>query len=466
MKIFKTNSIWHLALATVLVFGVSCERSVDGLDTPGNSTNPDVFIDGFSGGLNYAAFGGSVPTAFQVDNETTYGGSNASMRFEVPDFSDPRGAYAGGAFFTGAPRDLSGYDALTFWARATESVSIDIIGFGNDLGESPYQASISGLLLNSNWKKFIIPLPDASKLTDERGMFFYSEGPEEGTGFTFWIDHVKFEKLGTVAHQKVGIFNGENRSVETEPGETVRLDGMYSSHNLPTGVDQQVTVTPRYLNFETSNPAVATVDANGVVSVVGIGTAQITASLPGAESAGSLTVNSIEIPRPSTAPPAPTQSPQNVIGMYTNAYTDVPIDTWNTRWEFSTTDESYLNIAGQDVIRYSNLNFVGIEFTSQKINASQMTFFRLDIWTPENTNPPNEFKVLLVDFGADGNFGGGDDSSHELTFRSPLLRSGQWVTLNIPMAAFTGLRNRSNLAQLVLSGTIPTVYVTNVYFYR
>jgi hypothetical protein len=61
-------------------------------------TNPEVFIDGFSAGLNYAAFGGSVPTAFDVDRNVTYNNSEASMRFEVPDEDDPRGSYAGGVF--------------------------------------------------------------------------------------------------------------------------------------------------------------------------------------------------------------------------------------------------------------------------------------------------------------------------------------------------------------------------------
>ena len=36
-------------------------------------------------------------------------------------------------------------------------------------------------------------------------MFYYSEGPEDGNGYTFWIDEVKFENLGTVAHPKSAI---------------------------------------------------------------------------------------------------------------------------------------------------------------------------------------------------------------------------------------------------------------------
>jgi hypothetical protein len=39
--------------------------------------------------------------------------------------------------------------------------------------------------------KVIIPIPDASKLTLEKGMFWYAEGPENGNGYTFWIDELK-----------------------------------------------------------------------------------------------------------------------------------------------------------------------------------------------------------------------------------------------------------------------------------
>jgi hypothetical protein len=33
----------------------------------------------------------------------------------------------------------------------------------------------------------------------ERGLFWYAEGAENGKGYTFWIDELKFEKLGTIA---------------------------------------------------------------------------------------------------------------------------------------------------------------------------------------------------------------------------------------------------------------------------
>ena len=460
-------SFKNLILIFIACFIVSCERDEAELEPATYPTTPEVFIDGFSAGLNYGAFGGSLPTAFQVDEETTYGNTKSSMRFEVPDVNDPRGAYAGGVFFTSVGRDLTEYDALTFWAKASKAANIDLIGFGNDFEIGKYQASIAGVPVNTNWKKYVIPIPDPSLLKNEKGMFFYSEGAENEKGYTFWIDEVKFEKLGTIAHPKFSIMKGEDVNVSAENGQTFQVKDLSFSANLPTGIDQTVNISPNYVEFVSSAPGVATVNNQGLVTVIGAGRSVITAKSSSGNAAGSLIVNSIgEAIKPPVSAPVPTRPAADVISMFSNAYTNVNIDTWNTRWQFSTAEEQFLDIKGDNLIRYRNLNFVGIEFTSTKINASAMTHFHIDLWTPDNTNLPKALKILLVDFGANGQFGGGDDSSHELAFTKPALQTGEWVSLDIPLTNFTGLTNRRNLAQLVLSGDIPNLFIDNVYFYK
>ena len=52
------------------------------------------------------------------------------------------------------------------------------------------------------------------------------------------------------------------------------------------------------------------------------------------------------------------------------------------------------------------------------------------------------FGVKLVDFGADGAFGGGDDVEHQVNFASPT--QGEWVSLDIPLSEFTGLTTRES----------------------
>ena len=123
-------------------------------------------------------------------------------------------------------------------------------------------------------------------------------------------------------------------------------------------------------------------------------------------------------------------------------------------------------VAGNAVKKYSALNFVGAEPVNQ-IDASAMTHFSTDIWTGDAT----QIRIKLVDFGANGTYQGGDDSEHEivLNFDNGDFTRNTWVTLDIPLADFTGLTAQSNIAQLIYSGGPAgetTVYVDNVYFHN
>jgi Bacterial Ig-like domain (group 2) len=382
--------------------------------------------------------------------------------------NNPGGSYAGGVFFSKQGRNLSGYNAITFYIKASQAATIGVIGFGNDLGENKYQVALNGLPVTSNWKKVVIPIPDAAKLTAEKGMFFYSTGPENNRGYTFWIDEVRFEKLGDLANLTGLMYAGQNRVISNaETGDKITIDGFQASVNLPTGVNQVVTISPYYFNFNSTNPGIASVDAKGLVSVVDAGTTTIKAILGKDTATGSLRLTSTGLPvGPTTRAPVPTRDTADVISMFSNKYPNVTVDTWNTRWQFSTVDEFFIKVQNDDVIRYRNLNFVGIEFSSSTKNVTNMSGFHLDIWTPDVTTLPNNFKVLLVDFGANGIVGGGDDKSHEVTITAPTLVSNNWVSIDIPMSSFTGLTTRANLGQLVLSGTLPNLYIDNVYFYK
>ena len=134
--VMKTKKYIYSKLAIALsLFMVmaSCERDLsEDAVVAGFSTDPDVFIDAFSAGLDYAPFGGSFQEAFSVDTDEVYEG-NASMRFDIPAFGQ---GFGGANFPTTVPRDLSGYDALTFWAKGLTPGDINEIGFGIDPANS------------------------------------------------------------------------------------------------------------------------------------------------------------------------------------------------------------------------------------------------------------------------------------------------------------------------------------------
>ncbi|GAB4398222.1 MAG: hypothetical protein OHK0053_16430 [Microscillaceae bacterium] len=452
-----------------MLLTASCEiRDIEDLQAPSFPNTAEVFIDGFTGDLEYAAFGGSDVTAFQVDGEVTFDGSQQSMRFAVPDANSPQGAFAGGMFFSRSGRDLSGYNALSFYIRASQPATIGEVGFGVNPGGNNFQVTLPNLAVNTNWQRVILPIPDASRLLGEKGLLYYAAGPENGRGFTFWIDEVRFERLSDLGSPIGLIENGLDQVIDNaETGEKLLIEGLQAKAILPTGINQTVNISPYYFTFSSSNPTIAGVDDKGEVSVIDAGTTTITAKLGENAAEGSLELTSVGAPvGPTEVAPTPTLEPEDVISLFSNAYTNVPVDTWNARYLFSTVDEFFIQVEGDDVIRYRDLNFVGIEFRNPTVNASSMTTFHIDIWTPDPTNLPNNFKVLLADLGADGNFGGGDDSNHEVTITSPTLSTGNWIGIDIPLSAFTGLASRAHLGQMVLSGSLPNLYIDNVYFYR
>lgn len=462
-NIFNQSTVkLFVALVVLLQFG--CKRDFDSLLPATFPTNGDVFIDGFSAGLNYAAFSGSVPSAFHVDSSTTYNSSPTSMRFEVPDKNDPKGAYAGGVFFTSVARDLSGYTALTFWAKASQPVSVGIVGFGNDLGVSTYQVALKDVSVNSNWKKIIIPIPDPSKLKAEKGMFYYSAGPENDRGYTLWIDEVRFEKLGTIGHATASILEGADKEQISYVGVNTTIDGISASFNLPNGIDQSLSVSPYYFMFTSSNPAVATVTATGVVSTIGGGTATITATLDTIKAKGSLTINSAGN---FIGAPVPTKDAGDVISVFSDKYTNIPVDYYNGYWQpYQTTVSADFTVNGDNVLNYTNFNFVGTQISAPSVDVSSKAFLHLDIFIPGTLNSGAAFKVRLVDFGGDGAAGGADDVTDIVTFTAPTLIANSWVSLDIPFSSFPLLTTKAHIGQIIYEGVnISNFFADNIYFW-
>jgi hypothetical protein len=164
---------------------------------------------------------------------------------------------------------------------------------------------------------------------------------------------------------------------------------------------------------------------------------------------------------PMTPAPDPTFLSVDVLSMFSNVYTDVPVNTWQTAWSQGTLND--IQIQGNDTKKYTGLNFVGVETTgSNLLDLANMTHLYLDVWTPNMT----EFRVKLVDFGFDLAYGGGDDSEHELTF-NPIQEN--WVNLDIPLSSFVNLASNYHIAQLIFSGNpvgSGVVYVDNVLFHN
>jgi hypothetical protein len=465
----------------LFVVMMSCERDLsDQVEFAHLAKSGEIFTDDPIGlGTDfYFPYLGSKANAWSIDQNEGYE-SAASMRFDVPNSNDPEGTYAGAIFrVDGSGRDLTEFDALTFWAKASQGVTIGDIGFGQDFGLNKYQVNESNVSLGTNWAKYVIPIPDASKLFDERGLFWYSAGTQ-GTGgaaYTFWIDELKFEKLGTIGQSRPAILNGEDIVSDVFAGISLELTGLTQTFNLGSGRNKTLNVAPSYFDFTSSAPHISFVDEFGEVSVSS-GTAVITATLGGVEAEGSLTINAVG---EFALAPAPTKDPSNVISVFSDTYSNVPVDFFNGYWQpYQTTLGGEIVINGENVLKYTDFNFVGTQLSSP-LDISEMTHFSVDILMPVVL--PTDIDMLVVlkteTTLQQQRIGGqtyqwsdqtGDINNTEAN--GTFEEGGVWKTFKIPIrpTSETGLDKTAVniiIIERIKSSNVTNLHVDNMYFFK
>ena len=204
------------------------------------------------------------------------------------------------------------------------------------------------------------------------------------------------------------------------------------------------------------------------------------------------------VSEPDVPAPRPTRSPEQVVSLWTDdsfLYQDVAVDTWMTSWSVAASVKEYSIPAAVPnnpttkshfVQKYTNVSFVGIEFVTHAVNASELTGLHLDVWMPfmmtSTVRPHKEnegwtaLKIKLVDFGPNLVFqngehqtGDNDDSEFEVSLSN--LTLGTWMRLDLPFALFPGLTpRREHVTQLIVSGqhglqVLDSLFLSNVYFY-
>lgn len=483
IRLTKLNTTFILGLILILSFG--CERDVTDdavpatfpiigevfTDAPVNLT--DDFFKSFdpAGGANTEGFG--------TDENESYEGTT-SIRIDVPTPFDPNGNFIGGIFKDrGAGRDLTGFDALTFWVKGSITANVGLFGFGTDFEESKYEVRLENVALSTDWRKVIIPIPDPSKLVQEKGMFIFSAGAydvlqndnpfdvtsfEDNVGFTMWIDEIRFEKLGTIGQPRATIFDGNTQNEIGFSGTEIPVTGLSYTVNLPSGVDQTVGLNPYYFSFESTDSSVADISLAGdAIEVLDEGSATITASVGGTLADGSLEVLSNGF-FPSA--PTPTQPAANVISVFSDAYTDEVTPNFTPGFGGSTTIATLTSANNDEYVAYSTNNFTGILWDDNPIDASAMQFMHVDVFVSDAATSV-EFQIR--DIGPNGMietniFTGqpeGDDA--DFRFTASGLTVGEWNQIEIPLAGNLASQ-KDNLGAVILAGG-PDFFLDNIYFY-
>jgi hypothetical protein len=468
MKRPYTRTINLGALAILFFLIASCERPLsDDAVLPSFPSTAGIFDDDFIGmGADfYFPFADAKPNVFSVDITEGFE-SNSSIRIDVPNANDPAGGYAGAIFrVDGSGRNLTAFDALTFYVKASQGVELGSAGFGLDFVEDKYQVTLNNINVSTNWSKVIIPIPDASVLVEERGVFWFAAG-SQGTndlGYALWFDDMKFEKLGSLGMPRASIENGQTRNVQAYVGSTVNVGGLTQTYGLVNGQNVALTSSQAYYEFESSDTTIAKV-VNGEITLVGTGNAEITATLAGNPAIGKLVVESLPaLP----AAPTPTQPQENVLSLFSESYTSATTINYEPGFGGSTTQADILTFPSGEVLQFSNNNFSGIMFDASPLDATNMEFLHIDAYV-ENTS--TSIGIQIRDIGANKTietnvftgFPEGDDADYRRDLNG--FQAGEWRSFDIPLAG--GIANqKGNLGGIIITGG-PNFVFDNIYFYK
>ena len=423
-----------------------------------------VFVGAYSPGVSFVGFGGATNDV-TVDPTQQRAGRD-SLKFVVTGAA----GYSGGAFVAATPRDLTSFNALTFWAKASTTNTLNVTGIGNDAaGGEGYSAENLTVPLTGTWTKYVIPMPRPAKATAVAGLFHLADGNKN---YTIWLNDIQYENLGA---GEVGAPTGA--TVNLPATQSIAVGGTFQIAYQPNTVSFALPVLPNagrltnvgflWYTLTSSAPAKATVSTLGLVTGVAAGTANVTAALGSIAVTGQLAVTVTGgggATTPTTTAAAPTHPAGNVISMYNSSgtYTNVPIDTWATVWGNPNSVIAFA-IGSATVKEYVAMSFVGVEFFNPKINATGFTNFHVDVWTPNGTR----MGVKLVNFGA-------STQEAEVQIVAPTITTGTWVSIDIPLSSFTALNGSltfESLAQLLFTNNNPTVegatfFIDNVYFWK
>jgi len=198
------------------------------------------------------------------------------------------------------------YLHFDIWTDDCDSLQMSLINEG--IGEQAYKVypTISG------WKSVDIALSNYNAVALNNVGQLKIEGV---SGSTIYLDNIYFWKAA----------NAPSLSNFTVPAKT--LGDASFTLTAPTSNSSGA------FSYSSSNTSVATVSGN-TVTIVGVGVTTITATqaASGAYGSGSISA-SFTVELGTAAPTPPARSSSNVISLFSNAYTNVTVDTWSAVWD-------------------------------------------------------------------------------------------------------------------------------------
>ncbi len=349
--------------------------------------------------------------------------------------------YQGIDFSTNA-QDASAmeYLHLDLWTPADPAVStIRVTPINNGTGTGEVLTPIT--YTTGTWTSVDIPIASFTGMTWDSVFQLKFDG---GNGTTaIYVDNLYFWKSGTQADASLSDLQVDNATISGfAPGVTSY------SYDVAVGAS-----TPQITAATTTN-VFAQTSITQATSIPGDATVVVTATDGSTTRTYTVSYYYSSPATGASAPPA--RYAGDVISIFGDTYTNVPIEDYNPNWGqlgYGSANISYDPGDGSTLLHYPNFNYQGMQLAGGQ-DASDMEYLHVDLWTLSTS----AIKVSPVNSGT----GPGDalqTISHTI---------GSWTSVDIPIGDFTGM-TWDNVIQMKFdggNGTTDAIYLDNIYFWK
>jgi len=170
------------------------------------------------------------------------------------------------------------------------------------------------------------------------------------------------------------------------------------------------------------------------------------------------------------APTPPSRDAANVISVFSDAYANMDVTTFQTSWSQGNLVGDLEVETGNFAKQYSFGNFIGIQL-GNGIDLTDFTHMHFDYWVADES--VGDGAVLNPKLSNHAGLPDAEGETNAIGSVNSVSTVGEWVSFDVALDDFTsesanGLLDRENIYQIVMttSGTIADVYIDNLYFYN
>lgn len=467
-----------------------------------NSYYADADHDGYGAGSVFLSTATTAPTGYSVNN-TDCNDTNAAVNPGATEIADgvdnncngtidegfppsiaaptppARNAWDVKSIFSNAYSNATLNELPTSWSELSETLSVETIASnptwkfkGEFLGIVTNYAS--GVDLSQMTTMHIdYWTPDNNRIdvklvnTVDGGDSFTALETPVVTGTWRSID-VPLTAFGALNKSKI-----TQLLIDPAGVSTVYVDNFYfyrAATSAPTATLQAFTVPTKVVgsanfnltapgsnstgtfSYTSSNEGVATISGS-TVTIKGAGSTIITATQAAAGGFGVTSTTATLVVSIATAAPTPPTIPTDrVVSIFSDSFSNVGGTQFRPNWG-QTTQYDLVNVAENPTLKYSNLNYEGVQLESP-INVTTYSTLHIDVYGAG---------ASAVDFYVINQAGPAGSGISQIEQNTPLtLVPGRWNSFDVQLSSLNTL-DLTRVGQFKFEGT-GTIYVDNIYF--